>query len=715
MSTASQQNAQAVESAYYPNGSIARSDTDSAQQQHQQQQQNQHGSMNGSVSAGRGGGSSISADDDDVDGHNHNLRGQDGTWPVTADNLGRIPQADQLAPGIRLPNSVAQEEGPEDDDDEQYGHGGAADGLASRRKIGPTHVGHFGPHGAPVPGVPPELDPRAAKFRRPTSPGAASVFSLAVQPPASPKAAPIDGDGTDNGAYVTTPGAELPSLSSRMSFSLPSPSVNSSSASIFSGPPSASLVGGLGTPMGPGPGMNTFSPSMTGIPGMGVQVPGVAASIAATAGSSSSASSVVNSRPNSIRAPSPPLSVVSAPGSDVSMGPPSATASSVVPAPPLSASSGFSTSYRTSGYQAGPSMLSRQAALVSHAPSEVGSVESSSSLDAPLSTRGGGIGSNNGDGMDMETDARRPSYDDEDGEPDDGDVISRRANNIERQRMRERELLGGEAGVGGLSSRPPAIPSLATLMRQDRTAGGFGSGISLLSPSRPGSTAATIGTASPPQSTISSSDEGHEMSSHSVRRDSGLGGGHHHHHEHDGGSVPSSPLYGRSQMQTPPLRPSPAFAFEAGAAAGGSAAGNHPPVGSSSTSASRSGAAVGFPSAGGGRAQGELGVPSSSSGAALGTGDVDFAHRSRRSSIESTETIASSHRPVSSSSGASDRDDGEAGGAEYWPVGARGVVDDETMGSELRQVRLEETVLLDGPQIGFGKPGTPTGEERMQF
>lgn len=653
-----------------------------------------------SSSGGGGARSSMSGEGELEDDE---LQNSNGPWPVTADNLGRIPEAEQLAPGIRLPNTVAHGVNDDEDDEEnEYRSGVPTDNIASRRNIGPTHVGHFGAHGAPVHGVPPELDPRAAKFRRPTSPGAASVFSLAVQPPASPKHGPMDSESHESGAFASTPstsGAELPALGSRSSFSLPSPSVTSSAASIFSGPPSASIPGGMGTPTGAiagsaGTGVNPFMSSLTGSSGMlPTHGAGVAASVAATAGSASSASSITNSRPSSIRAPSPPLSVVSAPGSDVSMGPPSATTSSAAALAP-SYSAGSGTQFRTSGYQAGPSMLSRQAALASHAPSEVGSVDTSSSLDAPLSSGGGGVGSTNGDAMDTESDVRRADDEDE-GEPDGGDFISRRAKTIERQRMRERELMGGEAGVGGLS-RAPVTPSLAALMRQDRTVGGYGSG-GLLSPSRPGSTAATIGTASPPASTASSSDDGHGLAV-SSRRHSAVG---------REGSIPGSPVYGHAQMQTPPLRPSPAFAFGTG-------------PGSSAREATGSSGSVDPGRTGGTRGlapvvQGEM---------------ADFAHRSRRSSIESTETIASSsHQPATTSSGASDR-----GGPEGWPVGtdivggggaAAGVpVQSYGHGYEeaasvaepdLASRRLEETLVLDGPQIGFGKPETPTGEERMQF
>ncbi|KAK0545427.1 hypothetical protein OC846_005669 [Tilletia horrida] len=632
--------------------------------------------------------------DDDDDEEDINQR---GPWPVTADNLGRIPEAEQLAPGIRLPNTVEPQH-DDDDDDEDYaqdgaqshGAGGAAGGRGvpgsdHRRKIGPTHVGHFGPDGAPVPGVPPELDPRAAKFRRPTSPGAASVFSLAVQPPGSPKAGAIDGDGLDS------------SLGGNLG--TPNPSHHNSGAGSvdLSHSTASSYRSGIG---------GALSPS--GMSGGGA----------------------------------------------------------------IGSALGMTSNLR-----------SRQAALASHAPSEVGSVETSSSLDAPLSSRGGGVhSSNSGDEAMMILDddgaviadhtTRRhhqlsrhitdsdtvamqegdSQQDDDDAEPDGGDAISRRANNIERERMRDRERLGGEAGVGGLTnSRPPTLPSLAALMRQDRVsqlsgvaggAGGPGSGAGggaigglLASSSRPGSTAATVGTASPPQSTASSSDDGHGgLSRLSRRRNSGMAEG----------SEPSSPMFDPrvsrarrdddegdeepfqlqgepqhpAQMQTPPLRPQPAFVSDTASlsAQNGSSIGDYtemrgvnlgPSIISSSSASSSSGA--GLPAVADVTASRNFAVNEFLLNSA--------AHRSRRSSMESVATIASSsHRPATtSSSGASDFGDGIAGGSGPW--GAADATSAGFVGTGIpgRQRRLEETVLLDGPQIGFGKPGTPTGEERMQF
>ena len=100
----------------------------------------------------------------------------------------------------------------------------------------------------------------------------------------------------------------------------------------------------------------------------------------------------------------------------------------------------------------GPSLLSRTVASV--APSEAGSVSSSGTGGAQGST----------------------------GTADDQELAIRAAY-IERQRMREREIMGGEAGIGGTPLAFP--PGLSTRMGAT---------------SRAGSTVATIGTSSPPHS-----------------------------------------------------------------------------------------------------------------------------------------------------------------------------------------------------------------------
>ena len=295
---------------------------------------------------------------------------------LTADNLERIPNADQLAPGIRLPGRAMHSLGADTDLQTSSDAGEGAHSL----ETGHTSVGAFGEGGAPVPGVPPELDPRTPAFR-PHSPGEASVFSVAVQPPASPKASILE-----------------PSEPA-------SPFVEST--------PSRSNTG-----------------DRYGIP---------ASSASATAGSSAYSASA--------RGSSPPLSAGYAP------------------------SEAFNSAMRLGP---GPSMLSRNVASV--APSEAGSVSSTGT--------GGGPGST--------------------GTADDQEVALRAAY-IERQRMRERELMGGEAGVGGTT-----IPTFTLPGARGATPLAFAPGLSARlgsgttntfdNVSRAGSTAATTGTSTPPLS-----------------------------------------------------------------------------------------------------------------------------------------------------------------------------------------------------------------------
>ncbi|PWN48513.1 hypothetical protein IE53DRAFT_370547 [Violaceomyces palustris] len=284
---------------------------------------------------------------------------------LTADNLERIPDADQLAPGIRLPGQVVASNHHRDVD---FQTSSDADGGAQSLETGQTSVGAFGEGGAPVPGVPPELDPRTSSFR-PHSPGAASVFSVAVQPPASPKAPSVMDVSEPMSPYID------PS-NSRDRGSLP-----------------------------------------------------VGSSASATAGSSYSASARGSS-------------------------------------PPLSTGFGPDISHARSAGGPGPSTLSRTVASVT--PSEAGSVSSSGT--------GGGLGSV--------------------GTADDAELALRAAY-IERQRMRERELLGGEAGVGGNSiSNFPPRGSTPLAFQQP----GLSARLGEEQYSRAGSTAATIGTSSPPPS-----------------------------------------------------------------------------------------------------------------------------------------------------------------------------------------------------------------------
>ncbi|ETS62067.1 hypothetical protein PaG_03624 [Moesziomyces aphidis] len=295
---------------------------------------------------------------------------------LTADNLERIPNADQLAPGIRLPGRVIDPHGADTD----MQTSSDADEGAQSLETGHTSVGAFGEGGAPVPGVPPELDPRTPSFR-PHSPGEASVFSVAVQPPASPKASILE--------------ASEPA----------SPFVEST--------PSRSATDRYGVPV---------------------------SSASATAGSSSYSVSA--------RGSSPPLSAG------------------------YSASEAFNSAMRLGP---GPSMLGRNVASV--APSEAGSVSSTGT--------GGGPGSA--------------------GTADDQEVALRAAY-IERQRMRERELMGGEAGVGGTTIPTFALPARGTTPLafapglSARLGGGATGSPAFDNVSRAGSTAATTGTSTPPLS-----------------------------------------------------------------------------------------------------------------------------------------------------------------------------------------------------------------------
>lgn len=305
---------------------------------------------------------------------------------LTADNLERIPDAEQLAPGIRLPGRAMHPHGADTD----MQTSSDADEGAQSLETGHTSVGAFGEGGAPVPGVPPELDPRTSAFR-PHSPGEASVFSVAVQPPASPKASILEPSEPASPFVETTP--------------------------------SRSNTG-----------------DRYGIP---------ASSASATAGSSSYSASA--------RGSSPPLSVGYAP------------------------SEAFNAAMRLGP---GPSMLGRNVASV--APSEAGSVSSTG-------TGGGGPGST--------------------GTADDQEVALRAAY-IERQRMRERELMGGEAGVGGATLPTFTLPGVARGSTplafapglSARLGGGTGSSSTFDNVSRAGSTAATTGTNSPPLSPTGSSE-----------------------------------------------------------------------------------------------------------------------------------------------------------------------------------------------------------------
>lgn len=176
---------------------------------------------------------------------NGDLEGQGGHSPasLTASNLSRVPAADELAPGIRLPGQGGADSAPEDDS-------GSIPVISADLPVPvATHVGHFGPSGEPVRGVPPELDPRAASFR-PQSPGAASVFSVAVQAPGSPKLSIHEAEPSSPGER----GFPSSSLGGTAFSSRPS-SVRGSSP-----PPSAGVLAGGSGGAGPS-GLSRIPPS----------------------------------------------------------------------------------------------------------------------------------------------------------------------------------------------------------------------------------------------------------------------------------------------------------------------------------------------------------------------------------------------------------------------------------------------------------------------
>lgn len=111
---------------------------------------------------------------------------------LTADNLEQIPEAEHLAPGIRLDEPILNEV------------------LCEPRIPVPEDASKcnqsiFGLEHEPVEqeSVPPELDPRTSEFR-PGIPSAGSVFSVAVQP-GSPKSVTLEsGDRTHDLSGVVT-------------------------------------------------------------------------------------------------------------------------------------------------------------------------------------------------------------------------------------------------------------------------------------------------------------------------------------------------------------------------------------------------------------------------------------------------------------------------------------------------------------------------------
>lgn len=110
---------------------------------------------------------------------------------LTADNLEQIPEAEQLAPGIRLGEPILEDRAEE---------------LYAPSNPSSTAM-HMDARNDPMDqtSVPPELDPRTSQFR-PGIPSAGSVFSVAVQP-GSPKSATFD-DRMHDTSHVPSLGSE---------------------------------------------------------------------------------------------------------------------------------------------------------------------------------------------------------------------------------------------------------------------------------------------------------------------------------------------------------------------------------------------------------------------------------------------------------------------------------------------------------------------------
>ena len=142
---------------------------------------------------------------------------------LTAQNLDQIPEAEQLAPGIRLPEHVM----------------GAATSVAAPGRLA-QETGEPGTGGLAddlEPSVPPELDPRTPVFR-PGHPSAGSVFSVAVQP-GSPRS--IATTEMDRGSERPARAASSVDVSLRTSSS-DDPSSSRATTPVYSGRDSGSMV-----------------------------------------------------------------------------------------------------------------------------------------------------------------------------------------------------------------------------------------------------------------------------------------------------------------------------------------------------------------------------------------------------------------------------------------------------------------------------------------
>ena len=197
---------------------------------------------------------------------------------LTASNLKQIPDADELAPGIRLHNELNVQ----------------------------TDMATHTPPVEPTPGVPPELDPRTSAFRPPVH-RSGSVFSVAVQPGSPTGTQPEsemrvhedspNSSGVISGASVTRTNtlansitaSDAGSLASDMSDSIYSNDVHEQEVMIDQQRMAERALMGGEAGIG-GPVHRAFAPAREDILLSGISRPARTVSVAATVATSPSAS-----------------------------------------------------------------------------------------------------------------------------------------------------------------------------------------------------------------------------------------------------------------------------------------------------------------------------------------------------------------------------------------------------------------------------------------
>lgn len=116
---------------------------------------------------------------------------------LTAQNLKQVPEAEQLAPGIRLNEPVLN-------DPESEPSATTTSRSSSAVLRGEPSTANVRPDPVDQATMPPELDPRTAQFK-PRIPSAGSIFSVAVQP-GSPKSVTFEtGDKTHEISTTASP------------------------------------------------------------------------------------------------------------------------------------------------------------------------------------------------------------------------------------------------------------------------------------------------------------------------------------------------------------------------------------------------------------------------------------------------------------------------------------------------------------------------------